>query len=38
MNSLEDDHDTILGTVILQKVFILVEQAIDKFVNNFKQN
>lgn len=33
-----DDHDPILGPMILWKVIILVRQAVNEYVNNFKHN
>lgn len=38
MNSLDDGHAPILGNIMLWKVSILVGQAVNKCVNNFKQN
>lgn len=38
MNRLDDGHATILCNIMLWKVSMLVEQAVNKCVNNFKQN
>lgn len=38
VNTLDDSHDTTVGTLILEKVFILAGKTLNESVNNFKQN